>query len=118
MQAPDALIESMEGEVMSLRRDLEQAGEALQAAQEEVATRGRTLEDLEDSKRSRAAAEDEAQVLRAELKRHADVAAAESEGKISALREEFRKERAALEERHNAEIEDLKRAAERWEEKL
>ena len=119
MQAADALIESLESEVMNLRRDLERAGEALQAAQEEVTARGRTLEDLEESRRLRAAAEEEARVLRAELKRRTEAGAVEpEESKISALREEFRKERTTLEERHKAEIEDLKRAAEHWEEKL
>ena len=52
-----------------------------------------------------------------ELKR-TEVAAAQADGKIATLREESRKERAALEARHNAEVEELKRAAEQWEEQL
>src|SRR5436305_10703037 len=87
MQAAGSLIESLEGEVMNLRRDLERAGEALEVAQKEMATRGQTLEELENNKRSRAAAEEEVQMLRAELKHRAYAAAVESEGKISALRE-------------------------------
>ena len=50
--------------------------------------------------------------------RRTEVAAAQSDGKIATLREESRKERAALEERHKAEVEELKHAAQQWEEQL
>src|SRR5215218_5668888 len=137
MLAADALIESLESEVADLRRELGRASEALRAAQEEVASRGRAFEDLEESKQSREEAEEQLRALRAELvtlrqqsadeqvrlrKEHAaamaalqeeleeqrrtDIVADESEDKIGALREEFRKERAALEESHRAEIEE------------
>lgn len=148
MRAADALIESLEAEVVDLRRDLERASAALRTSREEVAVRGQALEDLEESERARTAAEEEVRTLQAELnelrqhsadeqirlrnehtastaalreklaeKRRADLTAAESE-KIAALREEFRKERAVLEKRHNAEVEDLKRSAQQWEESL
>lgn len=58
MQAAQALIESLEEEVASLRRDLEQASVALKAAQEEVAAREAALEEKE---RARSAAEIKAQ---------------------------------------------------------
>src|SRR5215204_2883983 len=149
MRAADALIESLDNEVVDLRLELEQASEVLRAAQEGVAARGWDLEGFEESERLRVAAEEQVRTLRAELvalrqqsadeqlrlrnehiasiaalreeleeQRHAEIASAEYEGKIEALREEFRKERAALNESHKAEIEDLKQAAARWEEKL
>ena len=58
MQAAQALIESLEEEVASLRRDLEQASFALKAAQEEVAAREEALEEKE---KARSAAEIKAQ---------------------------------------------------------
>ncbi|MDQ4083902.1 MAG: hypothetical protein M3117_05850 [Actinomycetota bacterium] len=67
MRAADGLIRSLEEEVVDLRRDLEQAGEALRAAQEEMAARGRAFEELEESRRALVAAEEEARSLRAEL---------------------------------------------------
>src|SRR5918992_4640700 len=67
MRAADALIESLENEIVDLRLELEQAGEALRAAQEGVAARGRDLEGLEESERLRAAAEEQVRTVRAEL---------------------------------------------------
>ncbi|MBD0355969.1 MAG: hypothetical protein ICV57_02180 [Rubrobacter sp.] len=67
MRAADNLIRSLEEEVVDLRRDLEQAGEALRAAQEEMAARSRAFEELEESRRALVAAEEEARSLRAEL---------------------------------------------------
>lgn len=60
MQAAQALIESLEEEVASLRQDLEQASVALKAAQEEVAAREEILEERE---RSRSGAEEDARNL-------------------------------------------------------
>ena len=45
MQVAGALIESLEEEVANLRHDLEQAGVALKAAQQEVSARERALEE-------------------------------------------------------------------------
>ena len=149
MRAADELIDSLEGEVVELRRDLEEARATLQIAQREMAARGRALEGLNTEERSREAAEKEVRKLRAEIaavrqqnadeqlrmsnkhiadmealrqdleeQRRREVAAVESDSKIGALREEFRKERAVLEERHRAEIVELKRASEQWEEQL
>lgn len=61
MRAAGALIESLEEEVASLRRDLDQASVALKAAQEEVAAREQALQEKE---RARAAAEKQAEHLR------------------------------------------------------
>jgi hypothetical protein len=146
MEAAGALIESLEEEVISLRRDLEQASVALQAAQEEAAARRRALEKEESARRAaqgevdllraevseaKTAHADETLQLRnqhinelAELQRkleeqrRADLEAATSEGRVEALKEEFRREREALEERHAAELEALKTSAEQWEETL
>ena len=149
VRSADELIKSLQGEVAELRRDLERASAALRASRKEVSVCGTALEDLKESERLRAAAEEKVQTLSEELgdlrqrnadeqlrlrnkyiadianlrseldeQRRADVAAAESEGKIGALREEFRKERATLEESHKAEVEELKRSAEQWQEKL
>jgi len=149
MRTADDLIESLEGEVVELRRDLEEARGALQVAQKEMAARGRALEGLSTEDRSRVAVEEEVRKLRTEIsavhqqnadeqlrmsnkhiadtdalrrdleeQRRAEVAAAESDSKIGALREEFRKERAALEERHESEIAEIKQASEQWEEQL
>lgn len=149
MRAADDIIESLEAEVADLRQDLERASAALRASREEVSARGTALEDLQESERLRAAAEEESRVLHEQLtrlreesadeqlklrnqhiesiaalrksleeQRRADVEGATSEGKISDLREEYRKERSAAEERHKAEVEEFKRAAKGWEEKL
>ena len=50
MQAAGALVESLEEEVASLRRDLEQASVALRAAQEEVSARESALEAKEQAR--------------------------------------------------------------------
>jgi chromosome segregation ATPase len=149
MRAADELIDSLEGEVVELRRDLEEARGTLQVAQQEMAARSRALEDLNEEDRSREAAEEEVRKLRAEItavrqhnadeqlrmsnkhiadmevlrqdleeQRCREVAAVESDSKIGALREEFRKERMELEERHRLEIDELKRASKQWEEQL
>lgn len=149
MRAADALIESLETEVEELRADLENAGGALRAAQEEVAARGTAVEEAGGLREALLAAEEEARALREDVtrlrgeatdeqlrlrnehiasmaalreeleeQRRVEVAEATSESKVANLREEFRKERVAAEERHKAEVEELKRAAEGWEEKL
>ena len=149
MRAADALIESLESEVAELRRDLDEASVALRRAQEDVSSRGESLEEGDRLRAELEAAREESRslsdrlsdlqreyadeqlrlrnehisglaALREELEeqRRSDIEVASSEGKVGALREEFRKERTALEERHRAEVEELRLAAERWEEKL
>lgn len=146
MEAASALIESLEEEVANLRRDLEQASVALKAAQEEVSARGRALEERERTRavaerkvedlraelgELRARHSDEQLKLRnqhiselsglrrkLEDQRRADVEAASSEERVATLKEEFRREREALEQRHRAEIEALRTSSEQWEEKL
>ena len=146
MEAAGALIESLEEEVANLRRDLEQASVALKAAQEEVSARGRALEGREraraeaDRKVADLRAElgefrtqhsneqlrlrnehiNELAQLRRKLEeqRRADVEAASSEERVATLKEEFRREREALEQRHRMEMEALRTSSEQWEEKL
>ena len=146
MEAAGALIESLEEEVANLRRDLEQASVALKAAQEEVSARGRALEEQERTRAEaerkvedlraelgelRARHSDEELKLRnqhiselaglrrkLEDQRRVDVEAASSEERVVTLKEEFRREREALEQRHRAEIEALRTSSEQWEEKL
>ena len=146
MEAAGALIESLEDEVANLRRDLEKASMALKAAQEEVSAREHALEEKNvvqaeanrevDTLRAeitelRSRHADEQLKLRnehinelAELRRkleeqrRADLEAAVATERVTALQEEFRLEREALEKRHAAEIEALKTSSEQWEEKL
>jgi chromosome segregation ATPase len=146
MEAAGALIESLEEEVANLRRDLEQASVALKAAQEEVSARGRALEERERTRAEaerkvedlraelgdlRARHSDEQLKLRnqhisefaglrrkLEDQRRVDVEAASSEERVATLKEEFRREREALGQRHRAEIEALRTSSEQWEEKL
>jgi hypothetical protein len=146
MEAAGALIESLEEEVANLRRDLEQASVALRAAQEEVSARERALEEknlargeaekmvedlrgeIEVLKRWHAGEQlklrnehiTEIAELRRKLEeqRRADVEAAASEERVATLKEEFRREREALEQRHEAEMEALRTSWEQWEEKL
>jgi chromosome segregation ATPase len=128
MEAAGALIESLEQEVTNLRNDLEQASVALKAAQEEVSSRAGALEEKEEA-RARAEREVEdlraeisglkqqhsdeqlrlsnehinelAEVRRRlEEQRRADVEAASSETRFDTLKEEFRREREALEARY------------------
>jgi hypothetical protein len=146
MEAAGALIESLEDEVANLRRDLEKASVALKAAQEEVSAREHALEEKNvvqaeanrevdnlraeiSELRSRHADEqlklrnehiNELAELRRKLdeQRRADLEAAVATERVTALQEEFRLEREALEKRHTAEIEALKISSEQWEEKL
>src|SRR5215217_8491846 len=146
MEAAEALIESLEEEVANLRRDLEQASVALKAAQEEVSARGRALEEQERTRaeaerkaetlraeltqlrnqhsdeqfRLRTEHINELAELRRKLEeqRRADVEAVSSEERVATLKEEFRREREALEQRHKAEMEALRTSSEQWEEKL
>src|SRR5918995_1818407 len=146
MEAAGALIESLEGEVESLRSDLEEASAALKAAQEEVSARA---DELEEKERARVEAEGSVEELRAEIsalkQRHsdeqlrlsnehineiaevqrrleeqrlADVDAASSDSRLDDIKEESRREREALEARYREEIEALKSASEHWEEQL
>lgn len=97
-------LESARGENLTLRNELgdlerEYADEQLRLRNEHISGMAELREELEGQRR-------------------ADIEAASSEGKVGALRDEFRKERVALEERHKSEVEELKCAAERWEEKL
>src|SRR5918997_1690316 len=146
MEAAGALIESLEEEVANLRRDLEQASVALRAAQEEVSARGHALEEKDhahsEAEKMIEDLRDEIDVLKtghskeqlrlrnehanelADLRRQleerrlTDVGGASSEERAATLKEEFRREQEALEQRHKAEIEALKISWEQWEEKL
>ena len=146
MEAAGALIESLEEEVANLRRDLEQASVALKAAQEEVSARGRALEEPERARAGaerrleelraelselRTRHSDEQLKLRnehineladlrraLEEQRRADVEAATSEERVATLKEEFRREREALMQRHEADLESLRTSSQQWEEKL
>ncbi len=146
MEAAGALIENLEQEVADLRSDLDQATAALKAAQEEVSSRADALEEKErgrveaESKVEDLRAEVSALEQRhsdeqlrisnehtskiAELRRtleeqrRTDVDAASSETRLDTIKEEFRREREALEARYKEEIEALKNASEHWEEQL
>lgn len=146
MEAAGSLIESLEDEVAHLRRDLEQANVALGAAREEVSARGRAIEEKErtqegssdevsalraemDELKSRHADEqiqlrnehiNELAEVRRSLgeQRRIDVAAASSDERVESLKEELRREREALEERHQADLEALEATSKQWEEKL
>lgn len=146
MEAAGSLIESLEEEVAHLRRDLEGANVALGAAREETSARGRALEEKdrahesasEDISRLRVEMEelrsrnaDEqiqlrnehinelAEVRRSlEEQRRVDVAAASSDERVESLKEELRREREALEERHQADLEALETTSQQWEEQL
>ena len=146
MEAAGALIESLEGEVESLRTDLEEAYAALKAAQEEIST---WADELEEKERARVEADQKVEDLRAEMsslkKQHsdeqlrlsndhinelaevrrkleeqrlADVDAASTDSRVEAIKEEFKRDREALETRYKKEIEALKNASEHWEEQL
>ncbi|CAA9456396.1 MAG: hypothetical protein AVDCRST_MAG58-1653 [uncultured Rubrobacteraceae bacterium] len=142
MEAASALIENLEQEVADLRNDVDQAVVALKAAQEEVSSRAGALEEKE---RARGEAEDLraeisdlkqrhsdeqlrlsnehinelAEVRRTlEEQRRTDVDAASSGTRLDTIKEEFRREREALEARYREEIEALKNASEHWEEQL
>jgi chromosome segregation ATPase len=146
MEAAGALIESLEGEVESLRTDLEEAYAALKTAQEEVSSRAGELEEKE---RARVEADQKVEDLRAEIsslkqwhsdeqlrlsnehinelaelrrrleeQRLADVDAASTDSRVEAIKEEFQRDREALEARYKKEIEALKDASEHWEEQL
>ena len=146
MEAAGALIENLEQEVADLRSDLDQAAAALKAAQEEVSSRAGALEENERA-RIEAESEVEvlkaeisalkqqhsdeqlrmnnehikeiAEVRRRlEEQRRTDVDAASSETRLDTIKEEFRREREALEARYREEIEALKNASEHWEEQL
>ncbi|MBA2693317.1 MAG: hypothetical protein H0U65_12655 [Rubrobacter sp.] len=146
MEAAGSLIESLEEEVAQLRRDLEQANVALGAAREEVSARGRALDDRgraqesssEEISRLRAEMDDIksrhadeqirlrnehinelAEVRRSlEEQRRVDMAAASSDDRVEGLKEELRREREALEERHQADLEALETTSQQWEEQL
>jgi chromosome segregation ATPase len=146
MEAAGALIESLEQEVADLRSDLEQASAALKAAQEEVSSRAGALEEKELA-RAEAEGEVEdlraeisslkqrhsdeqlrlsnehinelAEVRRKlEEQRRTDVNEASAGSRLDTLKEEFRREREALEARYKEEISALKNASEHWEEQL
>src|SRR5215208_5760864 len=105
--------------------DFEESERSRAAAEEEVRALRKELMDLRQQSADELLALRnqhiaEVAALREELDRlrDAEATAAEAESKVSALREEYRKERATLEERHEAEVEEIKRTAEQWEEKL
>jgi hypothetical protein len=146
MEAAGALIESLEGEVESLRTDLEEAYTALKTAQEEVSERADELEEKERARvEADQKVEDLRAEISALKKRHsdeqlrlsnehinelaearrrleeqrlADVDAASTDSRVEAIKEEFKRDREALETRYRKEIETLKNASEHWEEQL
>jgi DNA repair exonuclease SbcCD ATPase subunit len=146
MEAAGALIENLEQEVADLRSDLEHAAVALKAAQEEVSSRAGALEEkelarveaeseVEDLRAEISALKQQhsdeqlrisnehikelAEVRhRLEEQRQTDVDAASSGSRLDTIKEEFRREREALEARYREEIEALKNASEHWEEEL
>jgi chromosome segregation ATPase len=146
MEAAGALIESLEQEVADLRSDLEQASAALKAAQEEVSSRAAELEEKEQARaEAESEAEDlraeisdlkqqhsdeqlrlsnahinELAELRERLEeqRRTDMDAASAGTRLDTLKEEFKREREALEARYKGEIEALNNASEHWEEQL
>lgn len=97
MRAAQALIESLEEEVASLRRDLEQASVALKAAQEEVAARE---EALEENERARSVAEKKAR---------------EADGVITGLRIQSSNDQLELTNQH---ISELARLQDKFQEQL
>jgi DNA repair exonuclease SbcCD ATPase subunit len=142
MEAAGALIESLEGEVESLRTDLEEAYAALKAAQEEVSSRA---DELQEKERDRIEATRKAEGLqevisslkrrhsdeqlrlsnelaqvrrRLEEQRVAEVDAASNGSRVEDIKEEVRHDREALEARYRSEVEALKNASEHWEEQL
>ena len=135
LEAAGALIESLEEEVAGLRRDLESATAALRSAQEEIGSRAdaegeasNLRAEISDLKRRhsdeqlRMSNEHIAEVAavrrRLEEQRRADVESASSLTRAEELKEEFAHERAAIEERHRAEVAQLKASSEVWEEEL
>jgi chromosome segregation ATPase len=146
MEAAGVLIENLEQEVADLRSDLDQAAVALKAAQEEVSSRAGALEEKERARvdaesevedlRAEISAlkqqhsdeqlrisneyiEELAEVRRRlEEQRQTDVDAVSSGTRLDTIKEEFRREREALEARYREEIEALKKASEHWEEQL
>jgi hypothetical protein len=146
MEAAGALIENLEQEVADLRSDLDQAAVALKAAQEEVSSRAGGLEEKERARvEAESEVEDlraeisalkqqhsDEQLLisnehikelaevrrRLEEQRQTDVDAASSGSRLDTIKEEFRREREALEARYREEIGALKNASEHWEENL
>ena len=125
MEAAGALIENLEQEVADLRSDLDQAAVALKAAQE-VSSRAGALEEKERARveaergrrpqggdlrpqtaaLGRAAPHQQRAHKRArrgaqlEEQRRTDVDAASSEARLDTIKEEFRREREALEARY------------------
>lgn len=97
MRAAEALIESLEEEVVSLRRDLEQASVALKAAQEEVAAREEALKEKE---KARSAAE---------------IKAREASSSITELRIQSSNEQLDLTNQH---ISELARLQDRFHDQL
>lgn len=148
MEATGALIESLEEEAANLRRDLERATATLRTAQVEVASsagmlevggraraRARAQRELEalraeNSDLKRRHSDEQLRLSnehinelaavwhRLEEQRRLDVEAASSETRLDDLKEEFRREREALEVRHHGEVETLKQSPEQWEERL
>ena len=146
METAGALIESLEGEVESLRSDLEAASAALKRAQEEVSARADELEEKERTRVEAEREVEDLRVEISSLKqRHSDeqlrlsneyinelaqvhrkpeeqrlanVDAASSDSRVEDIKEEFRREREALEAHYREEIEALNNASEHWEKQL
>jgi hypothetical protein len=146
MEAAGALIENLEQEVSDLRSNVDQAAVALKAAQEEISSRAGALEEKERARvEAESKVEDLRAEISALKQRHSDeqlrlsnehineiaevrreleeqrrteVEAASSGTRVDTIKEEFRREREALESRYREEIEALKNASEHWEEQL
>ena len=146
MEAAGALIENLEREVADLRNDVDQAVVALKAAQEEVSSRAGALEEKERARVEAEREADDLRVEISDLKqrhhdeqlrlsnehinelaevrrtleeqRRTDVDAASSGTRLDTIKEEFGREREALEARYREEIAALKNASEHWEEQL
>ncbi|CAN5650904.1 hypothetical protein BH24ACT21_BH24ACT21_02250 [soil metagenome] len=146
MRAAEALIESLEEEVTSLRRDLEQASVALKAAQEEVAAREESLEEKERERSDAEVKAREASSTIAELRiqssdeqldptnrhiselarlqdRFQDQLRTEIESALSAedresLKEEHRQVREAAEQRYDERLSTLEDSYREAQEKL
>jgi hypothetical protein len=128
-------LEQASGALRAARKEVTTRGQALEDLEESEQARASAAEEAQVLRedltelRQRSADEQlrlrnqhiaEMAALREELEelKRTEVATAQADNKIANLREESHKERAALEARHKAEVEELKRAAQQWEEQL
>lgn len=116
-------------EVAARGRAVEDTAESSERSEAELQEEIRVLREMASDLRNRHADEqlrlrndhiNELANLRANLEeqRRADLASSGSEERIENLREEFRREREAIQEQHAAKLEEIKASREEWEEKL